>query len=274
MDNKGDDWPTNYTSFLCVNRVKTSRSDLPSQRTHEAMTDISKSPYLCLLLSQIVPSAVMEMLRAPGPGQWWEVAQGASKSEGGCIKQVCVRACVRVWECCECVGVRVCVCVCKSASSGRPSALPLMCNGRHWDWLDQSRLLLVTRSAPTPHCTHRDERPSQTLTSSISGKESTKTPPPIGNAFIPYKCILYLSMNAAETGIFCLPFSEVKLWHVLLSCVWGGSAGPLCTMGPLWGVPISMMLRGSPLGGRLIPSLQTEANFSLHHDLLELQILV
>lgn len=35
---------------------------------------------------------------------------------------------------------------------------------------------------------------------------------------------------------------------------------------------LCMVLRGSPLGGRLMPSLQIEANFSLHRDLLELQI--
>lgn len=62
------------------------------------MIDITKNAYLCLLLSQKVPSAVMEMLRAPGPGQWWEVAQGALKSEGGCIKHARVRARVRVCE--------------------------------------------------------------------------------------------------------------------------------------------------------------------------------
>lgn len=32
--------------------------------------DSTKNAYLCLLLSRMVPSAVMEMLRAPGLGQW------------------------------------------------------------------------------------------------------------------------------------------------------------------------------------------------------------
>lgn len=58
----------------------------------------------------------------------------------------------------------------------------------------------------------------------------------------------------------CPPFPEVKFWHVLLSCM-RGSTGPLCTMGPLWGASVSMVLRGNLcLEEGLCTSLLVEAD--------------
>lgn len=197
----------------------------------------------------MVPSAVMEMLRAPGLGQWWEVVQGALKREGGCVKCMCV-AYVCVWECNKCVGVCVCVGLCALADL---SALPLMCEGRHWDWLDQSRLLLVTRSVPTPHCTHTLAWLSQRLHTHTrthtdfrhSDKERGKAPQ-WQKIFYPlqqHPVFFWVRLN--QTEIFVCLFlrgnSGMCSFHV-----WGGSTGPLYTMGPLWRVPVSMVLRGSP----------------------------
>lgn len=177
---------------------------------------------------------------------------------------VCEHACVRVWECSECVGVCVYVQVCTLWQTRVPCRLCVKV-GTETDWIRAG--CFWSLGVYPPHTVHTDTNaPLKHWHRAYQGKRAQRPPIPY-----PVFCI-YLQVWLNMKYVVDL----FLRWNSGMCCfqVWGRSNGPLYTMGLLWGVPISMVQRGSPLGGRLMPSLWIEANSSLHRDLLELQILV
>ena len=199
---------------------------------------------------------------AEGSGTWPMVrGRAGCLEEGGCVC-VCVCVCVKcVKGVCVCVNVTsvlVCVGLCALADL---SALPLMCEGRHWDWLDQSRLLLVTRRAPTPHwtpaCTTLSNRHTAHTHTRPTEKERAKAPPSDEIPFLSFTRVSFIFIRLNQTEIFVRLFLG---WNFGMCCfhVWGGGGGggALYTMGSLSGARVSMELRGSPrLEERPLPSL-------------------
>lgn len=188
---------------------------------HEHST---KNAYLCLLLSRMVPSAVMEMLRAPRLGQWWEVTQVALKKrecrwwwgwgENGC-------------SCDKCLSVSVCVCMCRSVWTRVPCRLCVKV-GTETDWTGAIAFGHSECSPLTPLVpyTHQHNRLKQdTHTSDTKGNE--EQPGSGGLSLTRVPSIFYFFFFVESSWNICPSFPEVKLWHVLLSCArdpWGPSA--------------------------------------------------